>query len=167
MKKAAVIDPTGTYRYLLTRTWDESQLPAVFIMLNPSTADADEDDPTIRRCINFAKKWGCGGIRVVNVFAYRATDPKKLLEAKDPVGPDNQAHIVEALLGAGIIIAAWGAAGPKQKKPYDLIMDAMKEAEDQEMYSLGHTKSGMPRHPLYLRNDTMPKLFIRYKGHNV
>lgn len=161
MNKGAIIDPTGTYRYLLTRTWDEGKPPAVFIMLNPSTADAEEDDPTIRRCVNFAKVWDCGGIRVVNVFAYRATDPKKLLQAKDPVGPDNQAHIVEAIINAGIVIAAWGAAGPKQKKPYDQVRNAMQEAEVQEIYSLGTTKGGMPRHPLYLRNDTKPKLFMR------
>lgn len=164
MKKGAIIDPTGTYRYLLTRTWDESKQPVVFIMLNPSTADAEEDDPTIRRCINFAKKWGCGGIRVVNVFAYRATAPKKLLEAKDPVGPNNHSYIVEALTSAGIIIAAWGAVGPKCKEPYDKIMDAMKEAGAQVIYSLGHTKNGMPRHPLYIRSDTTPKPFIRVES---
>ena len=160
MKKGAIIDPTGTYRYLLTRIWDENQPPAVFIMLNPSTADAEEDDPTIRRCMNFAKAWGCGGIKVVNVFAYRATDPKKLLEAKDPIGPRNQECVKEAIINAGIVIAAWGAAGPKWKWAYNRIHEAVKEVEVQEIYCLGTTKDGLPRHPLYLKNNTMPKLYI-------
>lgn len=157
MRKTAVIDETGKYRYLLTRTWDESNPPAVFIMLNPSTADAEQDDPTIRRCIDFARRWDCGGIRVVNVFAFRATDPKELCKVKDPIGPDNFMYIKEAIMNAGIIIAAWGAAGPKMPKAYEKVFEAVEESDITLIHCLGLTKSGHPRHPLYLSKTTLLK----------
>lgn len=157
MKKTAIIDETGKYRYLLTRIWDESNPPAVFIMLNPSTADAEQDDPTIRRCIDFARRWDCGGIRVVNVFAFRATDPKELCKAKDPVGPKNYEYIKEALTSAGIVIAAWGAAGPKMPQAYKKVFEAAEEIDTMIIHCLGCTKSGHPRHPLYLSKAIMPK----------
>lgn len=154
---SAVIDKTGQYRYLLERIWDDNEPPAVFIILNPSTADETENDPTIVRCINFAKRWGCGGIRVVNVFAIRSTDPREIFHVDDPVGPSNEAFIKYAVLNAGIIIAAWGAGGPKEKWPYQKIFDAVK-AVGAQIYCLGKTKHGIPRHPLYLRGGTTPKL---------
>lgn len=94
---------------------------------------------------------------MVNVFAIRSTDPREIFHVDDPVGPENQAFVEEAIINAGIIIAAWGAAGPKHKWPYQKIFDAVKAA-DAQIYCLGTTKDGIPRHPLYLSGDTMPKL---------
>src|SRR5262245_19133112 len=98
--KEALISPCGLYRYWLTRTWDNSLRRVCWVMLNPSTADAEQDDPTIRRCVGFARSWGAGGIIVVNLFAFRASDPKALLRAADPVGPDNDGHILKSVLAS-------------------------------------------------------------------
>ena len=156
----AVFDPTGQYRYLLTRLWDETRPTAVFVMLNPSTADAENDDPTIRRCMDFANRWGYGSIKVVNVFAYRATDPKELLKVEDPVGPENHEHIKRALLSVGFAVAAWGSAGPKDPAPYKCIFDITKEV-GVPLHCLGTTKDKKPRHPLYVKSATKPSPIIR------
>ena len=96
------------YRYLLTRTWDPA-LPTVnFVMLNPSTADALELDPTNRRCVGFAQRWGYGSMVTTNVFAWRSTDPKGLRTPNDPVGPVNDAFLVESARSAALVVAAWG-----------------------------------------------------------
>ncbi len=158
--KEAVIDENGLYRYILTRIWDKQKPHATFIMLNPSTADASIDDPTIRRCINFSRAWGFGGIKVVNVFAFRATDPKKLMGVEDPIGQDNHSHVVNSFKMAGIIVAAWGASGPQREFPYNRIKMAMQEAGIQKIYCLGITKDGNPRHPLYIKNSTKPIPYI-------
>ncbi len=108
MLKSAIISECGEYRYSLSRIWDES-LPAIaFLMLNPSTADGSQDDPTIRRCISYAKQWGYGVLHVVNLFAYRATDPQDLLEVLDPIGPENFYHISKTTASCQCIIFAWG-----------------------------------------------------------
>jgi hypothetical protein len=86
-ERAAVLSECGRYRYVLTRTWDHDLAACAFIGLNPSTADAHEDDPTIRRCIRFARDWGHGGLIMLNLFAWRSTDPRGLLDAIFPVGP--------------------------------------------------------------------------------
>lgn len=103
-RATADFSPDLSYRYRLTRTWDQclvcNRPPAVFVMLNPSTADASLDDPTIRRCVGFAKAWGCPGLTVVNLYALRSADPKALWSHPDPVGPDNNRWISEVLLRA-------------------------------------------------------------------
>ena len=113
MKKSALISECGNYRYSLSRIWDESLPKLLFIMLNPSTADADNDDPTIRRCIGFAKGWGYGGIVVGNLYAYRSTNPMKLIfEASigtDIVGPDNDRYLQEMSAQCSEIVFAWGS----------------------------------------------------------
>jgi hypothetical protein len=152
MKKGAIIDETGKYRYQLWRIWDESKPLAVFIMLNPSTADADEDDPTIRRCIGFAKSWGYGGIKVINLFAYRATDPKELSKVIDPVGIENNKYITMAVKEAGIVIAAWGTKGNYLCRQSDLWEFEIV----QNLHCLELTKDGYPKHPLYLKADLKP-----------
>ena len=157
MIESAVIDSTEKYRYLLTRIWDEDLPLAVFIMLNPSTADAEHDDPTIRRCIGFAKDWGYGGIKVVNVFAYRATNPKELLNVIDPIGPDNYKYIKNAVANAGIVVAAWGATYLKNRQAYKDAINTIRNAGIDKIYCLGTTNSGHPRHPLYVRGDTKPE----------
>ncbi|RJX18534.1 MAG: DUF1643 domain-containing protein [Ammonifex sp.] len=170
MKSSAEIDETGKYRYSLIREWRTRQyltllqLPdimdrACFIMLNPSTADARQDDPTIRRCISLAKAWGCGGIEVVNLFAYRATDPRELLRAADPVGPENDKHIVRAAMGCQWVVAAWGTRGAfkgRDKQVIQLIQEIRKP-----LYCVGLTKDGHPRHPLYARRVPEPILFCQ------
>jgi hypothetical protein len=150
---AAVFDSSRRYRYLLTRTWDDSCPPAVWVMLNPSTADAFTDDPTIRRCIRFAACHGAGGIIVVNLFAYRAADPAALRGAADPVGEFNDAFIRQAGQPAGrLIIAAWGAHGTLGGRA-DAVT-GMLTAAGAHLHCLGTTRHGQPRHPLYLPGGT-------------
>lgn len=148
---SAVISPCGRYRYRLDRRWAETGPTCGFIMLNPSTADADQDDPTIRRCIGFARREGCGGMVVVNLFALRATNPDELIlaGASAAEGALNATHII-AVEGSitGPFIAAWGAhpmaAG---------LADAMEHHFGPRLMCLGKTKTGAPRHPLYVRAD--------------
>ena len=152
MKMTAVISPCGHYRYVLTRTWDTELPVLVFCMLNPSTADAEKDDATIRRCMGFARREGCGGIAVVNLFAWRATKPDKLpILDTEKSGPDNDHHVAETCRGRRVIIA-WGAhhsAHPHVVLPF---LDLLR-AEAASIHCLGTTKSGAPRHPLYIRGD--------------
>jgi len=149
---SAVLSDCGTYRYSLTRDWTASGRRAVFIMLNPSTADATQDDPTIRRCIRFAQRFGCDGLRVVNLYGLRSTDPAALWEHPDPVGPDNDAYIEHALWSAETtdapVIAAWGANARQDRIDQVLGLHGMLSCQ-----ALGLTKTGQPRHPLYLRRD--------------
>jgi hypothetical protein len=154
---SAVIDETGKYRYLLLRSWDVYAQHVLFIMLNPSTADACQDDPTIRRCISFARQWRYGGIAVVNLFALRSTDPRELLRAVDPIGHENDAHIVRAVERSSLIVAAWGTRGAlkgRDKQVIQLIQEIRKP-----LYCVGLTKDGHPRHPLYARRVPEPILF--------
>jgi hypothetical protein len=142
----------GPYRYTLWRLWDDRP-HVVFIMLNPSTADAQADDPTIRRCMGFARLWGYGGICVVNLFAYRSTDPRALATVLDPVGPRNDEQIDSTIGGADLIVAAWGAHGTIGAR--SAVVRALVE-KHRPLHHLGLTKNGSPRHPLYLRGDTQP-----------
>lgn len=150
--KAATISEDGLYRYTLSRSWGPGP-QALFIMLNPSTADAELDDPTIRRCIGFARREGCDGITVVNLYAYRATKPLHLWEQVDPVGPRNNAVLDAALQQArhagAPIIAAWGANARAGR-----VNDLLDIARGTQLHCLGLTKQGAPRHPLYLRSDS-------------
>jgi len=120
-------------------------------MLNPSTADANVDDPTIRRCIGFAKREGCGGLVVVNLYAYRATNPDDLLKAINPIGsPETEIHLNKAVAEIdGPLIAAWGAFTVRGAHPAYWI----KQRYGDRLMCLGRTKDGHPRHPLYLSND--------------
>lgn len=160
MKRSAAISDDGLYRYRLERQWSTVPGVTTFVMLNPSTADAEVDDPTIRRCMGFAKRWGHGRLVVVNLFAFRSSDPVELLEADDPIGPENRGHLSRAARETGLIIAAWGA--PKSKLyalQYMQVLEARKalagpptvtQAEGRSIFCLGVTKRGHPRHPLYL-----------------
>jgi len=141
----ALLSPCGTYRWWLSRTWGAAA-PMVFIGLNPSTADASLDDPTIRRCIGFARREGCGGLVMLNLFALRSTDPVLLYPAANPVGTDNDRHIRERAVGT--VVAAWGAhplAAARAKEVQALLTVPL--------LCLGTTKDGSPRHPLYVRAD--------------
>lgn len=151
--RSAVISPDGIYRYELRRIWGDPTRLVGWIMLNPSTADADLDDPTIRRCVGFAREWGYGGIVVRNLFALRATDPAALKVHPDPVGPEND----EWLLAAGqdaLTICAWGAHGSLRGRGTG-VRDLLT-AGGAQLHHLGLTKDGSPRHPLYLPRTATP-----------
>jgi len=124
-------------------------------MLNPSTADGDADDPTIRRCVDFAQRWGFGGIVVVNMFALRSTDPQQLLTHPDPVGRDNTKVLLSVLCAdeVGPVVAAWGA-NPAASGDQALVLRRLLEAVQVFPQCLGVTKEGHPRHPLYVPATT-------------
>ena len=148
----AVFDPTYTYRYLLTRTWGPG--PGVlFVMLNPSTADADHDDPTLRRCTGFARTLGCGALAVVNLYALRATDPHELAGHPDPIGPATD-HVIDlAAAHADRYVAAWGAHPAARTRTAVVAATVNRQAARHHrpgLACLGLTKSRQPRHPLYL-----------------
>ncbi len=149
-RKGAFID--GPYRYNLWRTWDFIKGQVVWVMLNPSTADANADDPTIRRCINFARDWGYGGIVVVNLFGLRATDPKKIKNHADPVGPKNDEMLLRQCQLGEVVICAWGNHGLYLGR--DKIITELLNSRGVDTYRLGApTKEDSPRHPLYMRKD--------------
>jgi hypothetical protein len=139
-----VLDPTGTYRYRLERGWAPSKGTVTWIMLNPSTADADLDDATIRRCIGFTERWGLGLLVVVNLFGLRATLPEVLYGASDPVGPLNDTYLRTAVEEADTVVVAWGAHGRYK----DRATQVATMFSDQRLYCLGRTNDGQPRHPL-------------------
>jgi hypothetical protein len=153
---SAVISTCGRYRYRLDRTWDAALPVATFIMLNPSTADATVDDPTIRRCLGYAHAWGCGALTVVNLYAWRATKPADLWNAADPVGPGNDAYLTAAAQSAttsfGRLVAAWGAHADPWRIAEVLALPGMDR-----LTALALTKGGQPRHPLYLRASLTPQ----------
>ena len=156
MTGGAAFSRDGRYRYRLWRRWDLSRPAIAFCMLNPSTADARRDDPTIRRCIGFARDWGYGGIEVVNIFALRATDPRALRSARDPVGPRNDAFMLRAAARSPLVIA-WGVHGALR----DRESAALKLlGARSRLLALGRTRSGAPRHPLYLRRDAEATKYV-------
>ena len=148
---AAWFSDDRRYRYLLTRWWSDAPEAMTWIMLNPSTADASADDPTIRRCIRFARREGCGSIRVVNLFALRATHPRELsLPGRDPVGPDNDRILAEHAQ-AHLVVAAWGAGGALNGRAREV--GSRLTTAGVRLMCFGVTRDGHPRHPLYVRSD--------------
>jgi hypothetical protein len=151
---SAVLSACGRYRYLLTRG-EEPRL--AFVMLNPSTADETQDDPTIRRCLSFAQREGAKGIEVANLYAMRSTDPRELVRALDPVGPENDEHLRDLTFRHRMILCAWGGmAGPARVRD---VLNILSDGFEPLIYCLGKTKHGQPRHPLYLRADTALERF--------
>lgn len=150
MRKAAILSVCRSYRYTLERVWDESKPLVVFVLLNPSTADAEKDDNTLRRGIGFAKAWGYGGVVFVNLFAFRSTDPKNLSYNDGIVGPDNDRHILEQVAHADRVVLAWGANGGHLGRDQEVL----KLLEDFPLWHLGLTKDGHPKHPLRLAKTT-------------
>lgn len=151
---AATISEDGLYRYSLTREFPHllGCGTCTFVMLNPSRADADQDDPTIRRCIGFAQRLGYNRLHVVNLYAYRATDPFQLWEVDDPVGPLNDNVLRLAIWDTDLLIAAWGAHA-KSDRVAEVRRMAMGGNGRYPFLCLGKTKDGAPRHPLYLPAD--------------
>lgn len=153
-QSVAVFSDCERYRFALTRVWEPTAKRALFIMLNPSTADEMKNDPTVERCERRARAYGYGAFRVCNIFAWRATDPRDMRAAQDPVGSDNDATIKESCNWADMIVCAWGThgahlnRGPQVKEMLDLA--------DVQTYHLGLSKAGHPKHPLYISYDTTP-----------
>lgn len=150
--RGATISPCGRYRSHLSRVWNPNKPYALFVMLNPSIADALVDDPTIRRCVGFARSWRFGGAVVVNLFQLRATDPKVLLQT-DEKNPDICDEVIwGAMRKAGVIVAAWGALHPKLAyRAFQFHRLAQKQGGAVKCFGL--TKGAWPRHPLYLPSD--------------
>jgi len=156
----AKVSQCGTYRYWLTRVWDDSLPRLGWVMLNPSTADADVDDATIRRLAGsekrpgFARRWGFGGIIVRNLYALRSTDPKALVGHPDPVGPENDDELALAAYHEPLTMLAWGANAPTDRSQHVAKLLWMRsQIHGTRLAVLGWTKSGMPRHPLYVCQD--------------
>jgi hypothetical protein len=159
VKKSALISQCGKYRYSLTRDWYEGDGEVVFVLLNPSTADHYQDDPTVRRCIGFAKSWGKSSLKIVNLFAFRSVQPTALLQCEDAIGPENDHHIVAACRKAVTtgteknspsIICAWGNHG----KLFDRSTQTRKLLVGLNPSCFGLTAKKQPRHPLYLSATT-------------
>jgi hypothetical protein len=145
----AIFSDCRKYRYLLTREFAEDEGRVCFIMLNPSTANQTEDDATIRSCTRFAGKLGFGSLWVVNLFAFRSTDPENLNFTFDPIGPDNNKHIMRAVRRSDLVVAAWGKEHVHIKRRAAAVKKLIFKS-DRKIYCLGKTKDGSPRHPLYL-----------------
>lgn len=157
-KSDAHISSCGRYRHWLSREWDASAAVCGFVMLNPSTADAAHDDPTIRRCMGFARREGCGAIVVANLFQLRATDPAELKRDDDPLGPDANSHILDVARRVnGPLIAAWGAHGGARSAEVAALLFG-------RLSCLGVTRSGAPRHPLYLSSDAPLQPYVGTGG---
>ena len=155
MNRITTFSPCRKYRYTLWRKWGNGDDYAMFIGLNPSTADETEDDPTIRRCVGYAKEWEYSGLCMTNLFSFRATKPKEMFSVLAPVGKNNDIHLMEVAKKAGIVIAAWGTHGgylDRDKRVCSLI---------ENLNCLSITKKGFPGHPLYLKKGLIPFLFNR------
>ncbi|MCW8140634.1 MAG: DUF1643 domain-containing protein [Planctomycetota bacterium] len=153
MERSARLSPCGLYRYTLERHWDRSRGHALLVLLNPSTADATQDDPTLRRGVGFAEEWGYGGVVFVNLFAFRSTDPRALKNAVDPVGPDNDGHLLAQAARASTIVLAWGAHGTLLQRDRH-VLRLLTEGGHAKLMTFGTTANGSPRHPLYVAKGT-------------
>lgn len=155
---SAVFSACQKYRYRLDRVWDNSLPPLAFGMLNPSTADHERNDATIERCERRAKSLGYGSLIVWNLFAFRATDPKSLKQQRDPIGPENDSFIREALIETqnrrGQVIVGWGAYGSILNRHHQ-VRDLARDLKI-DLYCLGITLAGQPKHPLYISYESEP-----------
>jgi len=154
VEKTATISECGLYRYDLTRRWADGGTTCAFVGLNPSTADAELDDPTIRRCIGFARDWGHSRLVMLNAYGYRATNPKEMKQAADPIGPQNDNFLVWWFNSCKLVVAAWGNN-----------IDIGRQKHIVELFPwmkiLQLTKGGCPGHPLYLRKNMKPVEWVR------
>lgn len=153
MKNTAELSKDRKYRYALWRTWDENKGTVLFICLNPSTADEKENDPTVNKCIKYAKKWGYGSVCMANLFAFRATDPSDMKASKNPIGLENDAWLKKLSKTAKLTIAAWGNEGSFMGRSTQVknLLPNMK--------CIKINKTGEPSHPLYRSLDLKPISF--------
>lgn len=166
MKRTTEFSQCRRYRYTLWREWETAdiftaqatmQIPSAYLMvigLNPSTADETQDDPTIRRCIDFAKRWGFGALCMTNLFAWRDTQPKNMKRAENPVGEANHHHILQCADGASRVLGAWGKDGSFMHQ--DLNVGQWVSSIGKDIYCLRKNKDGSPQHPLYVPAETIP-----------
>jgi len=154
VKRTASFSRNRRFRYTLGRAWADGPV-LTWVLLNPSTADAYDDDPTIRRCIEFSRSWGFGGLCVVNLFALRSPVPAALTHADDLQGPGGEQHLRAALREADAVVAAWGNVHPRLASRVDAVASLLPAGT----WCLGLTTRGAPRHPLYVRGQTQPEPF--------
>ena len=157
---SAIFSDELIYRYYLDRQWDKQKPTVSFIMLNPSTATEEILDPTVKRCYDFAHRWGYGKMCVCNIFALRATNPKEIYKSKDPIGDKNDYYLVYSYTHSDTTILAWGEHGNhlgRGKNVYRLLAGC--SAKGKPLYCLKTTKNGQPMHPLYIRGDTEPVVY--------
>ena len=145
------------YRYALTRTWDAGGKRVLFVMLNPSKATEVQNDPTVERCERRTRALGFGAFQVTNIFAWRDTDPFQMRKAKDPIGPDNDAAILAGVAWADQVIAAWGTHGAHMNRGPQ--MTTLLQGTGKPLYTLGLSKHGHPKHPLYISYSQQPILW--------
>ncbi|MGO9372712.1 MAG: DUF1643 domain-containing protein [Syntrophobacteraceae bacterium] len=157
--RTAEFSPCRTWRYLLSRTWQSKKPKILFICLNPSTATEIEDDPTIIRCMRFAHSWGYGGMVMGNLFAFRTKEPAVMKAAADPVGPENDAHVLRSAQDSALVVAAWGVHGDHRGRARSIV--GLLRKENIKIHCLGITKEGHPKHPLFLPKTSMPELLPR------
>jgi len=153
-KSVAWFSPDNQYRFVLQRRWDEYKSMVNFLMLNPSTADAFKNDPTVERCQRRAKEMGFGGLIVTNLFAFRSTDPKGLYKAKDPIGMENDVAILTSAGECTLVVCGWGGHG-KYLNRGAKVLDMLNTAKIKS-WALRLTKSGQPGHPLYVPYECKP-----------
>jgi hypothetical protein len=153
MKTGAILSEDRKYRYVLSRIWDESKPMIMIIGLNPSTADETKNDPTITRCINFAKSWEYGGVYMLNLFAFRATLPKDMIEEEEPIGNENDSYINKYSKLSEKVVCAWGNDGSYKNRSKEIL------SKINNLYYLKLNKSGEPSHPLYLNGNLIPIKF--------
>ena len=154
-----VFSPCRTWRYTLRHTWmdvfDTEERAIVWIGLNPSTADENQLDPTLRRIRGYSKAWGYNTFYMLNIFAFRATDPRNMRQATDPIGPENDRWILETAQSTTRIMCAWGRNGTYLNRQHAVVA----LLKDSGLYYLEKTKDGIPKHPLYLKASLQPKAF--------
>ncbi len=151
----AIYSDCENYRYSLTRIWDETAPRVLFVMLNPSTATEVQNDPTVERCERRSRTLGYGGFRVCNIFAYRATDPKKMRAQSDPVGPENDAAISDAAKWTDDIVCAWGTHGAHLDR--GTHVERLLRSQPKALTHLGLSIAGHPKHPLYIGYKVQPQ----------
>ena len=153
----AIYSDCERYRYSLLRTWDPGGRKALFVMLNPSTATEVQNDPTVERCERRARALGFGAFCVTNIFAWRDTDPKKMRAAVDPVGPENDRAIADWAVWADQILCAWGTHGAHLERGPSV--ETLLRETGRDLYHLGLSKAGHPKHPLYIAYTQQPELW--------
>ncbi len=153
--RCCIYSPCGKYRYTLHRQWGQKNRRAVlFVLLNPSTATDEQDDPTIRRCIGYAKRLGFGRLMIGNIFAFRSTCPRVMRMVGDPVGYGNDAMLLGMAQESDLVVCGWGVHGTHKGRSAE-VRHLLREYR---LHCLGKTKDGEPRHPLYLRGDLQPEV---------
>jgi hypothetical protein len=151
IERTALFDATGRYRYSLGRQWQAQGPEIAFVMLNPSRANAECDDPTLRACIQFAQRWAYGSLVVVNLFGYCTAHPAELRTVSDPVGPENDRYLMAAVGRSHRVVLAWGNDGGFGGRDRTILHKL--KAHSSKLTCLQLNRSGQPRHPLYIRRD--------------